>query len=140
MKRTQLGDLQLAIMKVLWKRGRATAAQVHQDLLEEKGLAPTTIGTMLSKMEKKGVVDHDTEGRRFVFFPLVSESEVRRSTLSEVTERWFEGSAGALVSHLISEHEIDAGELEELKKLVARQSGAGPRSSKKHPTQPKSSK
>jgi predicted transcriptional regulator len=118
MKRIQLGDLQHSIMKVLWDRGRATAAEVHQELLEDRGLAPTTIATMLSKMEKKGVVTHDTEGRRFVYRPTVSEAAVRRSTLSELTDRWFEGSAGALVSHLLSEHEIEDRELDQLRALV----------------------
>ena len=46
-----LGDLQLAIMRVLWSQGEATVADVHRALLEERGLAPTTIATMLVKMD-----------------------------------------------------------------------------------------
>jgi predicted transcriptional regulator len=122
----QLGDLQLAIMRVLWNEGEATVASVHEALLAERGLAHTTIATMLSKMERKGVVRHRTEGRQFVYRARVSEEEVHRSMVSELTERLFEGRAAALVSHLLTEQEIDAGELAELKRLIeARAEGSG---------------
>lgn len=113
-----LGDLQLAIMRVLWSRREATAAQVHAALEPERGLAPTTIATMLSKMEKKGVVTHRAEGRKFVFQPTVSEGDVKRSMVSELTEQLFLGNTAALVSHLLAEHEIDGQELAELKALL----------------------
>jgi len=116
-----LGDLQLAIMRVLWERGEATATDVHQALTEERGLAPTTIATMLTKMEKKGVIRHYADGRRFVYQPRVTEPQVQRSMVAELTDRLFGGKATALVSHLLSDHEIDARELVELKKLVASQ-------------------
>jgi BlaI family penicillinase repressor len=114
-----LGDLQLAIMRVLWNRGEATVAEVHETLEPERGLALTTIATMLTKMEKKGVVDHRAAGRRFVFRPLVSESQVRRSMVADLTSQLFRGDVTALVNHLLSEHEIDAQELDQLRKLIS---------------------
>jgi BlaI family penicillinase repressor len=114
-----LGDLQLAIMRVLWSRGEATVAEVHETLEPERGLALTTIATMLTKMEKKGVVDHRAEGRRFIFQPLVSEDQVRRSMVADLTSQLFRGDVTALVNHLLSEHEIDARELAQLRKLIS---------------------
>lgn len=119
-RRQTLGELQLAIMEILWQRREATVAEVHSDLFQERGLAPTTVATMLVKMEKKGVVAHRSEGRKFVYRPTVSEDEVRRSMVSELTERLFDGDVTQLVSHLLSKHDIDAVELQELKDLIAR--------------------
>lgn len=119
-RKHRLGDLQLAIMHVLWEQGEAVVADVHRALEEERGLAPTTIATMLAKMETKGVVGHRSEGRRYVYRPLVSESEVRRTMVDELTRGLFEGNAVALVSHLLSEHEIDRDDLDELRELIAR--------------------
>ncbi len=116
--RHQLGDLQLAIMRVLWTRSEATVNQVHQDLLTERGLAPTTIATMLKKMERKGVVAHRTEGRQFVYRPTVTEPEVHRTMVSELTDRLFDGNAAALVNHLLTEGEIDPGELAEIRRRI----------------------
>jgi predicted transcriptional regulator len=115
----QLGDLQLAIMRVLWSCGEATVAQVHQALQEERGLALTTIATMLTKMERKGVVRHRTEGRQFVYAARVSEADVHRSMVTELTELLFEGNPAALVSHLLTEQEIDESELAEIRRLIA---------------------
>jgi predicted transcriptional regulator len=113
-----LGDLQHAIMRVLWDRDEATVAEVHEALLDERGLAPTTIATMLRKMEEKGVVSHRVEGRQFVYRPVVSEDAVRSSMVGELLERLFAGDPAALVSHLVEDREIDSQEIERLRALL----------------------
>jgi predicted transcriptional regulator len=118
----QLGDLQLAIMRVLWNRGDSTVAEVHEALADERGLALTTIATMLMKMEKKGVVSHRADGRRFIYGPRVSEDQVRRTMVAGLTAQLFGGDVTALVSHLLAEHEIEAGELADLRERIAAES------------------
>ena len=114
-----LGDLQLAIMRILWSRGAVSVAEVHEALLEERGLAPTTIATMLVKLEKKGAVTHRVDGRKFLYEPAVSEGAVRRSMVEELTQRLFDGQAAALVSHLLAEQRISREEVDELRRLLA---------------------
>ena len=120
MSRTNLGALQYAIMRVLWDEGEASVARVFEALPDEHRRALTTIATMLSKMEKKGVVTHRAEGRQFIYAPTVSETEVQRSMVSELTERAFGGDAALLVAHLLEEEEIDRRELARLTALVER--------------------
>jgi len=116
-----LGDLQYAIMRVLWEEREATVARVQERLAEgdRHDRALTTIATMLSKMEKKGVVSHRSEGRVFVYKAIVQEDAVRRSMVNELTERLFNGDFGALVSHLLDEQDIDRAELDRLRALLA---------------------
>ncbi len=118
--RHQLGDLQLAIMRILWEREEATVAEVHDELLRERDLAPTTVATMLVKMERKGVVAHRVEGRRYVYRPTVSRGAVTESMVGRLTARLFGGDVTALVAHLLAEHEIDPDEIAQLKTLIAR--------------------
>lgn len=115
---THLGDLQLAIMRVIWELGEATVTDVHQALLDERGLAPTTIATMLKKMEDKGVVEHRADGRKFIYRPTVSQDQVTRGMVADLTERLFGGDRVALVSHLISRHAIRPDELSELERMI----------------------
>jgi BlaI family penicillinase repressor len=115
----RLGKLQLAIMRVLWRRGEAAVSEVHEDLEPERGLAPTTVATMLAKLERKGVVAHRNEGRRFIYRPLVDEEQVRRSMVDDLTSQLFHGDVTALVNHLLSEHSIEARELAELRSSIA---------------------
>ena len=114
-----LGDLQLAILRELWTRREATAAEVHTALHPERGLAPTTIATMLTKMEKKGLVTHRVEGRQFVFRARVAQDDINRSMVREFVDRLFQGDSAALVNHLLTEGEIDPAELGEIKQKLA---------------------
>ena len=125
MARHTLGDLQHAIMAVLWERGEATTAGVHEALHGERSLAFTTIATMLRKMEDKGVVAHRAEGRQFVYRPTVTEDQVRRSMVGELVERLFAGDPKALVAHLVSEHEIDGEELSALRRRLGHERRRG---------------
>ena len=117
MSEHRLGDLQLAIMQVLWTRGEATASQVHGELAA-RGLAPTTIATMLRKMEAKGVVTHRAEGRLFVYRATTSEKTVSRSMVGDLVERLFGGDPLALVDHLVREGELAEEDLERLRGRV----------------------
>lgn len=114
----RLGDLQLAILRVLWRRGEATVADVHQDLLADRGLALTTVATMLTKMERKGIVDHRVDKRRFHYRATLREDAVSRSMVQDLVDRVFEGDPSALVHHLVSEGGIDAGELDALRQRI----------------------
>ena len=119
--RHQLGDLQLAIIGVLWERGEASASEVHSALSEERGLALNTIKTMLRKMEEKGVVAHREEGRTFVYHASLAESDVKKGMVGYVVQRMFAGDGAALVHHLIEAGEIDAAELDELRVRLSKQ-------------------
>jgi predicted transcriptional regulator len=114
-----LGELQLVILRRLWARGEATVNEVHADLNDERRLAPTTIATMLKKMEARGLVRHRAEGRKFIYRAAVTEAQVIGSMVSDLTTRLFDGRVSDLVGHLLAEHEIDADELAELQRLVA---------------------
>ncbi|MEL7450919.1 MAG: BlaI/MecI/CopY family transcriptional regulator [Pseudomonadota bacterium] len=113
-----LGDLQLAIMRVLWRRASAPAAIVREDLQPVRPLAPTTVSTMLAKMEKKGVVSHEVDGRKFVYRPVVSEEEVRKEMTRDLVNRLFNGGVGSFINYMISTYEFEREELLQLKQCI----------------------
>ena len=114
-----LTDLQLSILRVLWDRGSATAADITEALRTSRGLAQQTIATILSRLEKRGIVRHDTQQRQYVYEAVVSEPDVRRTMLAELTDKVFEGDVAALVSQLLSTSEMSAGDLARVKALIA---------------------
>lgn len=117
---SELTDLQLALMRVLWERGAATVAEVHEALRHDRRLAPTTVATVLSRLEKRGLVTHRAEGRQYVYVPRASEDEIRDSMVDALARRLFDGDLGELVHHLISEREIAPGDLERARALIDR--------------------
>ncbi len=118
-RKRQLGDLQLAIMRVLWERGEAPAIEVHQALFEERGLAVTTIKTMLRKLEEYGCVEHRTNGRQFIYRPAIAEADVRKGMVGALVQRLFGGDSAALVNHLVRSGEIDPDDLEGLEGILS---------------------
>lgn len=116
----RLGDLQLAILRVLWARGEATASEVQTALAQERGLALTTVSTMLQRLSVQGVVGHRAEGRVHVYRARVGEEDVRSSMVTDLIQRVFRGDSAALVSHLVEAGEVDPAELGELREAVKR--------------------
>ena len=106
-------------MRILWERGEATVLEVQNGLRPDRDLAQTTIATLLSRLERRSVVSHRLDGRQFVYSPLVSEQEVRRSMVSELTELLFDGSSEALMTHLLRSREMNAGDLDRVKRMIA---------------------
>lgn len=123
----QLNDLQIEILRVLWRRGEASVGDVQEALRSLRDPATTTVATVLHRMEKKGLVTHRTAGRQFVYRPSVTEQEVRRSIVSEVTDQLFQGDVAAVVNHLLSGREVSSGDLARVKAMIeARQREGGP--------------
>src|SRR5260221_7390901 len=114
----ELTELQLAIMRVLWQRGEAAVSLVHEETMPERELALTTVATLLTRLEKAGLVARRQAGRHYRYRALVSEEEVRRSMISGLAARLFDGDVTALVSHLLAEGDIASGDLERVRRLI----------------------
>jgi BlaI family penicillinase repressor len=120
MTATQLGRVQLLIMQILWKKRRATAREITDSLNESAPVAHSTVQTLLRGLEDKGSVGHQTEGRTFVFFPLVEEDKFQRNATRDLVERAFGGNVGSLVAHLLKNERISSDELNEIRRLIDR--------------------
>ena len=113
----RLGDLQLRIMRVLWRFGPLGVGEVR-DKLDGDDLAYTTIATMLRKMEDRGLVDHETQDRKFIYAAAVDEQDVTRSMADDLVDRLFEGSLAQTVSHLLQTRDVAPNELAELEAII----------------------
>ena len=84
-----LTELQLALLSILWERQEASTAEICEALKPERILAHTTVATLLSRLERRGVVSHRKNGRHYIYRPMVSQADVKRSMVSELTEALF---------------------------------------------------
>lgn len=119
-KDVHVSDIQLLLMRSLWDAGRATTAEVHEQVGKPRQLAYTTVATLLTRLEKRGLIKSVKEQGERVFRPLVTEAEVTRSMVSSLVETLFRGDHSALVSHLVSEKDIDKDDIEAVRKLLAK--------------------
>ena len=115
------------IMDILYRRGRATANEVMDDLSGEPSYS--TVRTQLRVLEAKGHVRHDEEGLRYVYTPAVPRHTVRKSALKHLVETFFDGSTEKVVSALLGGEgaRISDEELERIAELVAKAKKEGSR-------------
>jgi len=118
--RHQLTELQLAIMRVLWDRSEATVQDIWEALHAERGLAQTTVATMLSRLERRGVVTRRAQSRQYHYRAAVTEREVQHSMVGELTERLFDGDVTALVQHLLSGQDVSPGDIAKIRDMIER--------------------
>jgi len=113
-----LSDLQLAIVRVLWDKGEASAMQVQTALKRSRPLAITTVSTMLARLEKKGVVSHRSDGRTFVYRASVSELDMRRKAISGVIRNLFRGNPSEVVGQILSERDVSDEDLARMRSMI----------------------
>lgn len=115
---TKLGRLQLKIVRVLWEKGRANAREITDALNQAERVAHSTVQTLLRTLEEKNAVDHDVDGRTFVFYPLVAEEEIKRSATRELVDRLFGGDVGHLMTYLLDNEKVSRKELTRIRRLI----------------------
>jgi predicted transcriptional regulator len=96
---TSLTRRERQIMDVLYRRGRATAAEVMPELPGEPNYS--TVRTQLRVLEEKGHVRHEEEGGRYVYAPAVPRHAARKSALKHLVETFFDGSAEQVVAAVL---------------------------------------
>ena len=109
---------QVEILRVLWERSEATVIDIQQALHAGRPLAATTIATLLSRLEKRGLVTYRTEGRQYVYRALLQEQDAQQHALVEVTQGLFAGDVATMVSQLLSSHELRPGDLARVRALI----------------------
>ena len=114
----ELSDLQLAIMRVLWDKREASAAEVQAAMQRSRRLAITTVSTLLGRLEKKGAVSHRADGRTFVYRARVSELDMRRKAISGVIRNLFRGNPSEVVGQILSERDVGEADLARMRAMI----------------------
>src|SRR5689334_12465936 len=115
-----LSELQADVMRVLWQRGETSTADVAEALAASRGLAHTTVATLLTRLEKRGAVASRRDGRQLLYTARVTEGQVRRTMVSSLVDSIFGGDAKALVAHLVSEADVAPGDLDRIRRMLAK--------------------
>lgn len=115
---TVLTEAELRLMDVLWSRGPSTVNEVLEGLPKDQPLAYNTVLTTLRILEDKGYVEHEKDGRAFVYAPTVARDKARQSALRMLLSRFFDNSAEQLVHNLLKNEKLSRGEIKRLKQMI----------------------
>ena len=112
------GQLQRAVIEVVWELGEATVRQVWTRLCLKKELAYTTILTAMQRLERDGWLRHRVDGRKHIYLPTRTREQAGAGSVRKFVQRMFDGNALLLFRQLVEEGELSDEELRELQKLI----------------------
>jgi predicted transcriptional regulator len=114
-----LTEAELRLMNVLWTNGPSTVGDIAARLDTQPPLAYSTVLTTLRILEAKGYVQHEKEGRAFVYEPKVAHEEASTGAVRHLLSRFFNNSPELLLASLLKDERIGRKELNRLKRLIA---------------------
>ncbi len=119
--RQKLSALETDLMRALWRRERATVVELVAILNESRPDSPLQRGTvhvLLGRLEEKGWITREKEGRAYLYRPTISEQEGMGEIADVFGEQVFGGSPVALVQCLVNGEGLKQKEIEQLRAIL----------------------
>lgn len=107
-------ELELMILKILWRDGPSTVRAVRDALADQRDLAFTSVTTTMNIMKYKGYLKRAKKDGVYVYRPRISEKVTTRRMLGDFVDRVFDGSAMSAMLKLMETANLDDEEIEEL--------------------------
>jgi len=109
-------------MSSIWRRRTATAEQVRQDLAPQRMLRESTVRTLLARLERKGHLRHEVDGRTYVYSSVDEPRSLAVRVVRQIIERFCAGSAEQLIAGMVDNHVLDAKQLRRLADEIEKKS------------------
>ncbi|WP_425447957.1 BlaI/MecI/CopY family transcriptional regulator [Dethiothermospora halolimnae] len=117
-KGTQISDTEWTVMKVIWKDSPITANEVIEGLEESTDWSDRTIRTLLNRLVKKKVISYKKDGRRYLYYPIVTENECIKKENKSFLNRVYSGAVTLMFAKFLEEESLSDKEIEELKEIL----------------------
>lgn len=111
-------DLELEILKILWRDGPSVVQHVRDALAPERKLAYSSVITIMNIMTDKGYLGRVKDGKGYRYKARIRAESTKRQMLTDLVDRAFDGSAAALMLNLIETRGLDADELAKLREIL----------------------
>lgn len=114
----QISDAEFEVMDVIWKYAPISTNEITDRLAKTRDWSPKTIYTMLSRLEKKGVITHEKESRVFVYTPCIQKCDYIEAESRTLANRFFDGAMNQMVVSFLDRKELSAEDLDELQRIL----------------------
>jgi BlaI family transcriptional regulator, penicillinase repressor len=119
----ELGELERAILSIIWRLDEVTAEQVREEL--DRPLKDSTVRTVLRRLEEKGYIAHSVENRTFLYRSAQSRQRVASRAVKRIVDWFCDGSVEALLVGMVDSKVLDRAELQRLAERIAAAKKAG---------------
>ena len=115
-----ISESEWAVMKIIWSEPPKTLQDILGSL-KHTGWSTTTIQTYLARLVKKGALATERQGKRYLYYPAVSERDCQLAESRTFLNRIYDGSLSQMVKGFVKSGSLSQEEWEELKSLIASQ-------------------
>jgi BlaI family penicillinase repressor len=114
-----LGEVEQMVMDYIWSHGPSTSEACREELASSRPMKDSTIRTVLRRLEEKGYITHETEGRTFIYRAADARQNVALRAVKSIIDRFCGGSAEQLVLGMVDNAVLDRKQLERLAQKIA---------------------
>ncbi len=114
-----LSDGEWRIMNLLWAHSPRRVPELTEALRGDTGWSRATVNMMLNRLEEKGAVRLEAQGRAKVCYPLLSQADARQKETARFLDRLYGGSLGLMVSSLAGQQALTREDLQALRTILA---------------------
>jgi BlaI family penicillinase repressor len=116
--RTPLTDLENEVMRVVWDGGPCSVEAVHEVVSRKRDLKETTIRTLLRRLEQKGYLTHESDGRAYIYRAAEPARSLAARAVRQIIDRLCRGSIEELVSGMVEAKVLSKSEMDRLERFV----------------------
>src|SRR3984957_17874564 len=116
--RPLLTELENEVMRAVWDGGTCTVDAVHRIVSAKRNLKETTIRTLLRRLEQKGYLTHESDGRAYVYRAVEPARSLAARAVRQIIDRFCNGSVEELVSGMVDAKVLSDRDMDRLEKLV----------------------
>jgi BlaI family penicillinase repressor len=116
--RNPLTDLESEVMRVVWDAGPCAVEAVHQVVSRKRNLKETTVRTLLRRLEQKGYLTHESDGRAYIYRAVEPSRNLAARAVRQIIDRFCQGSVEELVSGMVEAKVLSETEIDRLEKFV----------------------
>jgi BlaI family transcriptional regulator, penicillinase repressor len=116
--RAPLTELESEVMRAVWNGGRCTVEDVHRIVARKRDLKETTVRTLLRRLEQKGYLEHEAEGRAYIYRAAEPARNLAARAVRQIIDRFCQGSVEELVSGMVDAKALTDEELDRLERYV----------------------
>ena len=120
-----LTDLENAVMRVVWESEPCSVEAVYEVVSRDRDLKETTVRTLLRRLEQKGYLRHESEGRAYLYRATERPSSFAARAVRQIIDRFCQGSVEELVSGMVDAKMLSKSELSRLEEFVRDQKNKG---------------
>jgi BlaI family penicillinase repressor len=117
-KTSRISESEWLVMRVFWRRPKATAKDVVKELETHARWKPKTVLTLINRLVGKGVLGHTKEGRAYLYYPKIDEQECVRTESRSFLERVYGGAVHPMLAHFVHEARMTEQEIAELRRIL----------------------